>query len=100
VVEYVVKQYRGDIKGVFAGSVPYLKLAGIVLGGWHMARAAGISATKLDANSASAHEADFYRAKIGTARFYSDYILSQAVGIRDSIVDGSRGVMALDEAQF
>jgi hypothetical protein len=27
-------------QSVFAGSVPYLKLAGMVLGGWQMARAA------------------------------------------------------------
>jgi len=34
VVDYVVANIKSDIKGVFAGSVLYLKLAGIVLGGW------------------------------------------------------------------
>jgi len=36
VVDYVVANIKSDIKGVFAGSVLYLKLAGIVLGGWQM----------------------------------------------------------------
>ena len=40
VVEYVVAQYKSEIRAVFAGSVPYLKLAGIVHCGWQMARAA------------------------------------------------------------
>ena len=39
---------KTDIKGVFSGSVPYLKLAGIVLGGWQMARAALVAQQKLD----------------------------------------------------
>ena len=39
-VDYVVKEFKSDIRAVFAGSVPYLKLAGIVHGGWQMGRAA------------------------------------------------------------
>jgi butyryl-CoA dehydrogenase len=88
---------KADIKGVFAGSVPYLKLAGIVLGGWQMARAALVAHKKLEAGEG---DADFYRAKIATARFFADHILSQASGIRHSIVDGSAGVLALPVDQF
>ena len=97
VIEYVVANVKSDIRGVFAGSVPYLKLAGIVLGGWQMARAAAIAADKLEAGDA---DANFYRAKLVTARFFADHLLSQAGGIRDSIVEGSEAVMALEEAQF
>ncbi|MEO7031158.1 MAG: acyl-CoA dehydrogenase, partial [Herbaspirillum sp.] len=43
VVAYVVENTKEHTKAVFAGSVPYLKLAGIVLGGWQMARAAVIA---------------------------------------------------------
>src|SRR5260370_20517349 len=39
VVDFVVANTRNDPNAVFAGSVPYLKLAGIVLCGWQMARA-------------------------------------------------------------
>jgi hypothetical protein len=97
VVDYVVANIRTDVKGVFAGSVTYLKLAGIVLGGWQMARAAGVAVAKLDAG---APDADFYRAKLATARFFADHLVALAGGMRDSIVDGSAAVMALDNDQF
>jgi alkylation response protein AidB-like acyl-CoA dehydrogenase len=97
VVEYVVANMKTDIKGVFAGSVLYLKLAGIVLGGWQMARAAVIAQEKLDAGEG---DASFYQAKVGTARFFADHILSQAAGLRSAIVEGSAGVLMLNDDQF
>ena len=97
VVTYVATNMKTDIKGVFAGSVLYLKLAGIVLGGWQMARAALAAEQHLKDGDG---DADFYRAKIATARFFADHILSQAGGLRQAIVEGSSGVMALPEAQF
>jgi butyryl-CoA dehydrogenase len=97
VVNYVAANMKSDIKGVFAGSVPYLKLAGIVLGGWQMARAALVAERKLAAGEG---DPAFYRAKIATARFFADHILSQATGLRASIVEGSGAVLALAEDQF
>ncbi len=97
VVDYVVANVKTDVRAVFAGSVTYLKLAGIVLGGWQMARAALVAQQRLDAGEG---DAAFYRAKIGTARFFADHILSQAPGMRTSIVDGAAGVLALDIEQF
>jgi alkylation response protein AidB-like acyl-CoA dehydrogenase len=97
VVDYIVANMKSDIKGVFSGSVPYLKMAGIVLCGWQMARAALIAQKKLDSGEGDAR---FYQAKIGTARFFADHLLSQAAGYRAAIVGGSAGVMALAEDQF
>jgi hypothetical protein len=97
VVDYVVANVKPDIKGVFAGSVLYLKLAGIVLGGWQMARAALVAQRKLEAGEG---DAAFRRAKITTARFFADHILSQADGLRSAIVEGSAGVLGLAEDQF
>ncbi len=96
-VEFVVGAFRDDVRVVFAGSVPYLKLAGIVLTGWQMARAA----LKADAmRKAGVGDARFLGAKIATARFHADHILSQAPGIASSIVDGAPGVLALPAAAF
>ncbi len=97
VVNYVVANIKTDIKGVFSGSVPYLKLAGIVLGGWQMARAALVAVDKLKAGDG---DAQFYKAKIATARFYADHVLTQASSLRASVVEGSAGVLALTEEQF
>jgi butyryl-CoA dehydrogenase len=97
VVQFIAANMKSDIKGVFAGSVPYLKLAGIVFGGWQMARAAAIAQTKLQAKTG---DADFYQAKITTARFFADYFLSQADSYRAAIVEGSASILALPEEQF
>jgi butyryl-CoA dehydrogenase len=97
VASYVAANMKSDIKGVFAGSVLYLKLAGVVLGGWQMARAAAVSVSKL---KAGAGDAGFYKAKIATARFFAEHILVQAGGYRTSILEGSSGVLALDIGQF
>ena len=97
VVDYMVANIKSDIKGVFSGSVLYLKLAGIVLGGWQMGRAALAAQRKLEEG---AGDAKFYKAKIATARFFADHILSQASSLRTAIVDGSAGVLALEVDQF
>jgi hypothetical protein len=38
------------------------------------------------------------QAKVATARFYADHILTRTLGLRESIVEGAAGVaaMALD----
>ncbi|AKZ64163.1 acyl-CoA dehydrogenase [Herbaspirillum hiltneri N3] len=97
VVNYVVANIKTDIKGVFSGSVPYLKLAGVVLGGWQMARAALVAVDKLKAGEG---DAQFYKAKIATARFYADHVLTQSSSLRAAVVEGSAGVLALTEEQF
>ena len=45
-------------------------------------------------------DAAFMAAKIATARFYGDHILSKAQGIRDSIVDGAEGTLAMPLESF
>ncbi len=97
VVDFVVKGYKSDVRGVFAGSVPYLKLAGIVFGGWQMARAALVASERV---AAGTDDRDFYRAKIATARFYADHILSAAPALGASIVEGAAGVLAIPAEQL
>jgi alkylation response protein AidB-like acyl-CoA dehydrogenase len=96
-VTYLVSMGKGDARAVYAGSVPYLMLCGTVLAGWQMARAAMRARTLLESGS---DDAAFLKAKIGTARFYADHVLSRAVALRASIVDGAAGTLALDEAMF
>jgi 3-(methylsulfanyl)propanoyl-CoA dehydrogenase len=84
-----------DPRQSFAGAVPFLKLMGIVAGGWQMARAALAADKKLGSG-----ERDFLAAKLATARFYGDHVLVQAPGLRDTVVKGSADVMALPEDQF
>ncbi len=45
-------------------------------------------------------ETDFMKAKIITARFYADHLLTKAPGMRDSIVEGADCVTALALESF
>ncbi|MDP1691267.1 MAG: acyl-CoA dehydrogenase [Burkholderiaceae bacterium] len=94
VVEFVAGQTQASPNAVFAGSVPYLMLAGNLMAGWQMARALLAAQDRL----AAGEEAAFMRAKIATARFYAEHLLSKAPGVRDSIVEGHAAVneMALE----
>jgi alkylation response protein AidB-like acyl-CoA dehydrogenase len=92
VVDFVVAESKGNPNAVFAGSVPYLMLAGNLVAGWQMARAL-LAAERLQA--AGEGHADFLAAKIATARFYAEHLLSRAPGQRDAIVDGADSVTAL-----
>lgn len=87
----------GDLRKSFACSVPYLRLWGVVAGGWQMARAAQIAAAKIAANDP---DRDFYAAKITTARFYADHVLSQVSWLRHQVIEGAGGVMTLTDEQF
>lgn len=92
--EFIVAQARGNPNAAFAGSVPYLMLAGNVVAGWQMGRALMAAEDHLAAGT----DRDFMQAKAVTARFYGEHILCKAGGLRDSIVEGADSVtaMALD----
>jgi alkylation response protein AidB-like acyl-CoA dehydrogenase len=96
VVAFVVERAKSDPNAVFAGSVPYLKLAGLVLGGWQMARAA------LAARAKRAEDPSFYGAKVATAQFFAEHLLPQAAALEAAIVSakGGEGWLALDSEQL
>jgi alkylation response protein AidB-like acyl-CoA dehydrogenase len=97
-IRYVVENYATDIRGVSVGAVPMLKLFGIVAGGWQLLRSALIAQRRLAApqanGAAGGFDTGFYEAKIATARFYADHLLSQASGLSHSIVHGAAGALA------
>jgi len=93
---WIVAIFKDDIKAAHAGSVPFLRLLGIVAGGWQMARAALVAQEKI----AGGDSDPFYAAKIVTARFFADHQLTKAQGLTDSIVDGATGTLALAEELF
>ena len=96
-VEWMVVTYGKDTRAAHAASVPYLKLWGLTTGGWQMARAALAAAKHLADGKI---DADFYRAKIATARFYADYFLPQTVALKHAIVTAGESVLALPAEQF
>jgi len=96
VVKYVLEAGKSDPNAVFAGSVLYLKLAGIVLSGWQMARALIV------AQARRAEDTVFYEAKIATAHCFSEYVLTQAGALAEAIVStrGDDPLLRLTQAHF
>jgi hypothetical protein len=96
VVDWMAAQAKGDPGAVYAGSVPYLMLAGNLMAGWQMARALLVAEDRL----AAGEDAPFMQAKIATVRFYADHILSRVPGQRDSVVAGSDAVLSMPLEAF
>jgi hypothetical protein len=96
VVAFVAGGAKASPNAVFAGSVPYLMLAGNLVAGWQLARALMVA----EDLAAQGEDTAFMQAKVITARFYADHILSKAPGIRDSIVEGADAVVAMPLEAF
>jgi 3-(methylthio)propanoyl-CoA dehydrogenase len=96
VVEFIAANTRSNPNAAFAGSVPYLMLAGNLMAGWQLARALLVAEDQLAAGT----DAVFMQSKIITARFYADHILSRTPGMRDAIVEGAEAVTALAAEAF
>jgi len=91
VVDFVAGNTKASPNAVFAGSVPYLMMAGNLIAGWQMARALLVA----EAKAAAGEDVAFMQAKVTTARFYGDHILSKVPGMRDAIVEGADSVNAM-----
>jgi len=91
---FIAGEAKASPNAVYAGSVPYLMLAGNLVAGWQLARSLLVAEDLAKAGT----DVAFMKAKITTARFYADHILNKAPGLRDSIVDGAQSVteMAID----
>ena len=91
VVEFMVAEARGNPNAAYGGSVPYLMLAGNLVAGWQL----GCALLAAQSELAAGQDVEFMRAKIVTARFYAEHILTRAPGLRDAIVEGGQSVTAL-----
>jgi len=81
----------------FLAAFDYLMLAGTVIGAWQMGRAADVAQTKLGNNDG---DADFYKAKITTAKFYAEQILPRSASHFEAVTSGGTAAMELSEEQF
>jgi 3-(methylthio)propanoyl-CoA dehydrogenase len=96
VVDFIASNTKSSPNAAFAGSVPYLMLAGNVVAGWQMARSLLIA----EELAAKGEDKAFMEAKVTTAHFYADHILSKASALRDAIVEGADSVTALPVDAF
>ena len=95
VTDWLLLQYKGDVRNAAAGAMPYLRLWGVTLGGWLMARAALAAQSEL---ATGRGDAEFLRNKLTTARFYSERILPRASAYEAEATAGAESIMAIADA--
>ncbi|MDO5653713.1 MAG: acyl-CoA dehydrogenase [Brachymonas sp.] len=99
-VDFIVAEAKNNPNAVYAGSVPYLMLAGNLVAGWQLARSLLVSEKQLADGDDDHYGPAFHRNKVLTARFYADHILSRIHGLAHSVVQGHVATVAFGVDDF
>jgi len=92
--DWIMSRGLAEPADALAGATPYLRLSGLVIGGWLLARSA-LAASRL-LRDADGSDAVFLREKIGTARFYTEQLLPQAASLLPAITAGAGPLFQID----
>jgi hypothetical protein len=90
-------QARSDPEDPAAGASPYLRMFGIVVGGWLMANQAEAARTRIEKGE---EDGAFLEAKIATARFFAEQVVPQASALLGPVTRGRDAVFALGEERL
>lgn len=90
-VDFVAGKAKASPNAVYAGSVPYLMLTGNLVAGWQMGRALLVAQEQL----AAGNDVPFMQAKITTAQFYAEHILTKVPGLAQTVCGGGESACAL-----
>lgn len=93
----IMKSAASNPNELGAAAVDYLMYSGYVTVGYFWLRMAVTAQQQLDAGSS---EQEFYQAKIYTARFYFDRLLTRTRSLVSAIQSGSDNLMAMHEDMF
>jgi alkylation response protein AidB-like acyl-CoA dehydrogenase len=89
--DWLLANGLADVTNALAGATPYLRMCGIVTGGWLLARSAQAAQRALDEGRG---DADFLRQKLVTAKFYAEQLLPQAAGLAPSVTAGPADLLS------
>ena len=90
--QWMLRTARQDPPAILSGSSPYLRMWGLVVGGWLMARSALAAAGTGDGELA--------QTQLVLARFYAEQLLPQVSGLSGAATAGAEDLFALDPAQL
>lgn len=90
--EWMLATAPTDLDGALAGSSPYLRMWGLCVGGWLMARSALAGEKAADSEIAAS--------QLVLARFYAEQILPQVAGLRGAAMAGGGDLFALGAIQL
>ncbi len=79
---------------IAAGATPYLRMMGLTLGGWLLAKQALAAQQMLAAGTG---DPAFLSAKIATARFFAEQLLPQVGALSGPVTRGAAGLYAISE---
>ena len=96
-VDWIVPAYGTNSRAAHAVAVPYLKLWGLVAGGWQLGRSALVAARHLAAGEGDAR---FWSAKIQTSRYYAEALLPQARSLAQAVTGAGEPALSLAAEQF
>jgi hypothetical protein len=97
--EALLQQASESMPRAYAVSVPYLQLAGRVLGAALLVRSAALAAQRLAdaaAVGAASFDAPFYRGKLQSARFYAEHLLPESLALLRIVKSGGASVAEAD----
>ena len=82
----------GQPNDAAAGSVPFMRLTGVTVGGYYLARSAQIAQQLLDSGKG---DVDFLSDKIAVAKYYAEQILPTVAGLVPTITQGAQQFYAI-----
>ena len=82
----------GQPNDAAAGSVPFMRLTGVIVGGYYLARSAQIAQQLLDSGKG---DVDFLSYKIAVAKYYAEQILPTVAGLVPTITQGAQQFYAI-----
>ncbi|HEY1530889.1 MAG TPA: acyl-CoA dehydrogenase [Galbitalea sp.] len=90
--QWMLRTARKDPNAILSGSSPYLRMWGLVVGGWLMAKSA--------LAAPSARDREVADSQLVLARFYAEQLLPAAAGLLGAATAGSEDLFALTTAQL
>ena len=91
------EQLAGDVSAAAAGATPYLRMLATTVGGFLLAKGA-LAATRLRGEDGA--DKVFLDARVVTARFFAEQILSQVPALAAQVTAGEQMLFALDPEQL
>jgi alkylation response protein AidB-like acyl-CoA dehydrogenase len=94
---WIVTQGLQDPEQAGAAATPYLRLFALVSLAWFWARMASVAQQQLAAGSS---ETAFYSAKVKSADFYMNRVLTESSGLLAEVMAGKESLMAFSDEEF
>ncbi len=94
---WMLANAKSNTEQLAASAVPYLRIFSTVAGGYMLAKMAYAAHQALFTDGG---EADYYNAKLMTARFFAEALLPQVYGLMSPVMGGHKTVMQIANDQF